>query len=345
MEESSPKLQPHENEPDMKPHGMTAEQERQLRSVIDDEENRKPLVVTILGQTGVGKSSLLNALFNIRLSTHDSRPCTMQPERHVVRNDEGHELWFWDMPGIGESTAADTEYLKLYKAKIDQSDIVLWACHADSRSVTFEVEALQKLVGATDESEQGAFLSKITFVLTKADLVFSDPWIVNRNGAKALVAAASTTQALLDEKATYFKESLIRPFAEKLVVRTFHDGQFDLPIDGFSFDKHFVYHRGLLTYSLLEQFRRSHPKHAEVFARLYKNSRVVYCSARFKFNLAQLMSVIVERIGGAASRRFRHFTSPKTMNVLEWQSIRQCSNLAVFDERKDQIVFSLEDLK
>src|SRR5438094_7128332 len=102
-----------------------------------EEEKKIPLKVSIMGQTGVGKSSLLNALFNTQLKTDPIRPCTKEIERIVLKGQEGHELWFYDLPGIGESDKADSQYLTTYKRMLVDSDIVLWAIHADNRSVAF----------------------------------------------------------------------------------------------------------------------------------------------------------------------------------------------------------------
>src|SRR6266566_3978628 len=84
-----------------------------------------PFIVSIMGQTGVGKSSLLNALFNTKLKTDPVRPCTKEIERIVTRGPSNHELWFYDLPGIGEAGKADTQYLNSYREKLIESDVVL----------------------------------------------------------------------------------------------------------------------------------------------------------------------------------------------------------------------------
>jgi predicted GTPase len=58
---------------------ITPEQQREIRDRLTAESER-PLTVAIMGQTGVGKSSLLNAAFGTNLQVGDVRPTTKIPE-------------------------------------------------------------------------------------------------------------------------------------------------------------------------------------------------------------------------------------------------------------------------
>src|SRR5687767_9908288 len=118
---------------------LTAEQRVAVAAEFDrlrEVSSGGALTVAVMGQTGVGKSSLLNALFDVSLQVGDVRPTTMEPLPVEVRGPSGRPLVFWDMPGIGESAAADARYLELYRRRLLDSDVVLWALHADIRSTT-----------------------------------------------------------------------------------------------------------------------------------------------------------------------------------------------------------------
>ena len=118
-----------------------------IRSMILEEliaQRNKPFVVSIMGQTGVGKTSLINALFNTKLRVDAVRPTTKEIERVTIKNAKGHTIIFCDMPGIGESEHADSVYLAEYRKQLLESDIVIWAIHADNRATVFDVQTIKR---------------------------------------------------------------------------------------------------------------------------------------------------------------------------------------------------------
>ncbi len=149
----------------------------------------------------------------------------------------------------------------------------------------------------------------------------------------------------MNAKAAYFRESLIAPYRDKFVFKTFHDGTFDLELENLTYDKYFVYYSGMMSLSTLDKLTNTYPKYKDIFTRLYQNSEVIYCSSRFRYNLAKLMSVIVNKIGGEASLRFRKFISKEGMNNLSWDKARTFSNLVVYDAQKDQITFDISNVQ
>src|SRR4051794_1312527 len=96
-----------------------------------EEEAARPLVVSVMGQTGVGKSSLVNALFGTDLMTGAVKPTTKQPQEIVTETELGHRLVFWDLPGLGEGGPVDDAYIDIYRRTLRDSDIAIWALHAD----------------------------------------------------------------------------------------------------------------------------------------------------------------------------------------------------------------------
>ena len=96
--------------------------------------------VGIFGKTGVGKSSLCNALFGKDAAkVDDINACTREPQEIFVKISEaGAGIKLIDLPGVGESQLRDAEYSELYKQWIPKLDLIIWVMRADDR--TFSVD-------------------------------------------------------------------------------------------------------------------------------------------------------------------------------------------------------------
>ncbi len=329
--------------------------ETQLKNIVRDalaqrqRDADKPFVVSVMGQTGVGKSSLINALFGTNLATDPVRPCTKAIERVIAKSESGSELWFYDLPGIGESDKADEQYLSDYKEKIFESDVVLWAIHSDTRSVTFDKEALQKILNSVESKvEQTYLLSKITFILTKVDLLTPPAWgmVIGKKIGKdlCLFAPPKSTRELLEKKASYYREEILKPYGELIISRTYNDSKFGINEPPLFHDDYFVYCRGFLEKSIVDDFKKRFGKHQGIFDRLYNNYQVIPCSSLFKFNLWELLSVVVNKIGEDAVSRFDKFTNNESLNKVPISEAVNYCNLIVYDRDKDKVVFDLADV-
>ncbi|HIC8604279.1 GTPase family protein [Citrobacter freundii] len=114
---------------------------RSIRQSLLSELNRlvtyEP-VIGIMGKTGVGKSSLCNALFRSEVCAVNAvEACTRTPQRIRLRFGS-HFLTLIDLPGVGESQCRDGEYRKLYRELMPELDMVLWVLKADDRAYAAE---------------------------------------------------------------------------------------------------------------------------------------------------------------------------------------------------------------
>jgi len=107
-------------------------------------EKVKRLNVIFIGQTGYGKSSLINRLIKKDIfETSDYQSCTkiLQSADYFLDHNKKHEklayvLSFVDLPGIGESDKADESYLKWYQDYINEAAVIVYLFRADKRDHT-----------------------------------------------------------------------------------------------------------------------------------------------------------------------------------------------------------------
>lgn len=302
------------------------------------DEARHPLIVSVMGQTGVGKSTLANAIFGTDLETGAVRPTTKQLQE--IRTDhDGHELRFYDLPGLGEGSSEDQAYVDLYRDTLDRSDIVIWAVHADSRSVSFDRHALEQLLDSQPPSAAAELFSKISFVLTKADLATTEPWILGLlPDAQAKFAPRAQGAALLGQKAEYFRDALIEPFAHLMSAHTYNDAGFDLSLPSFRSDQDVVTYEGAMSQATLDNLRGDYPQFEAIFNRLWHNYEVIPCSARYRFNLVKVMLLILNRLGPLALGRFRQFLNVDNLDQLPFAVAKTYRNFLVVDPHAGRVV-------
>ncbi|MCE1323901.1 GTPase family protein [Enterobacter asburiae] len=140
---------------------------RSLRQHLLQELNRlvtyEP-VIGIMGKTGVGKSSLCNALFRSEVCAVNAvEACTRQPQRVRLRFGS-HYLTLIDLPGVGESLQRDDEYRELYQELMPQLDMVLWVLKADDRAFSVEEQFYQAVFAGYSGP-----LPPLIWVLNQAD--------------------------------------------------------------------------------------------------------------------------------------------------------------------------------
>jgi len=148
---------------------------RAIANAIEQETKKKPPTVTVIGNSGVGKSSALNALFKTSLPVSHSQACT----KDFISNDIDLEmtngagkgtqvkLRVIDCPGLGEDVSLEDQYLDYYRRHLPEADIVLYLSAARNRAVALEQQHLLALK---------EFGSRMVFGLSQIDLVEPRNW-------------------------------------------------------------------------------------------------------------------------------------------------------------------------
>lgn len=122
--------------------------------------------VGVFGNSGVGKSSLCNALFGQEIAKiSDVQACTREPQEILIGDSNGKGgIILVDVPGIGESPERQKEYTELYKSLAPKLDLILWAIKADDRNYASGLEAYNEISKIEN-------IPSIVFVVTQVDKI------------------------------------------------------------------------------------------------------------------------------------------------------------------------------
>ena len=317
------------------------------KNIVSEEEN-KPLVAAVFGQTGTGKSSLTNALFGTKFKVDDTRPCTKEPQKHIEKAADGKKVTFWDLPGLGESDSADDKYICQYADIAKKCDVILWVFQADTRSILIDKQALKKIADNLEEYEKIKFLSKITVVLTKADTVASDSWLFAKNDNTLITVPGKETENLLDSKAIYFYTELFSEYVDLLVhrininseckeVMKFHS---NLWIDT---ESRKIVQKGKIADSDWKSIIKKNDKYKEELTELHKSQRGIICSVRYNYNLNEVKYRIVNRTEGMSILRIANKINAE-IPEFKWSAVKNLSVPVLYDIKSKKYLFNAETL-
>lgn len=113
---------------------------------LDEEITGRPFKVAIIGQSGVGKSSTLNAVFGLNLPVSDIAEGTTEIIEKIFPMRDGFNLSIYDMPGLLQSRKKDKEYEEMYKEILPQCDVIVYIIRANTRNIGDDCRILKEVV-------------------------------------------------------------------------------------------------------------------------------------------------------------------------------------------------------
>jgi len=108
-------------------------------------EMRRPPRVAVLGQSGVGKTTTVNALFATDWKTSAVEVGTHTAQEKRVALPSGGEISMVDLPGYGRSLDEDAAYEAQYREILPRCDLVLLVIQADRGDLADDIEMIRKL--------------------------------------------------------------------------------------------------------------------------------------------------------------------------------------------------------
>jgi uncharacterized protein len=139
-------------------------------------ELHRPTHIAVIGKTGVGKTSTINALFGTDWKISHVRAAPKGEQVFIYENDRGR-LKISDLPGFGEDIDTEDLHRAIYERVLNECDVALLVLKADTRDMLEVQRTLRDVVGRS----LNAVSKRIVVGLNQVDLVHPGDWLEEPN--------------------------------------------------------------------------------------------------------------------------------------------------------------------
>jgi uncharacterized protein len=144
---------------------------KQFENLLKD-ERKKPPKVAIIGKTGVGKSTTINALFNLEEKVSHTTHGTTEASEKIIELPQGGNLSIIDMPGLGEDIELDKKYAEIYREVLPKTDVVLYIIQANLKALKEDQTILRDIVQNVMRNLKG----RLVIGLNQVDKIGPGEW-------------------------------------------------------------------------------------------------------------------------------------------------------------------------
>lgn len=135
-------------------------------------EEKEDLVrIAVIGESGVGKTSTINALFNTDLPVSHTGSCTQNPDPVQVTTEKG-TIEVIDMPGLFAGEKESIRHWETYRKVLPTVDCAIWVVSAGDRAL----EGMQRALEIIGKFPDSNILERIVFAINKAEHMYDEEW-------------------------------------------------------------------------------------------------------------------------------------------------------------------------
>jgi len=127
-------------------NNVSDEDKSTIFGALNKEIKERPFRVAVIGQSGVGKSTTLNAVFGLNNYTSRNAEGTTEIIEKVFPMRDGFNLSIYDMPGLNNDVDKDIEYEKMYQKILPGCDVIVYIINAHSRDIGEDCRILKDIV-------------------------------------------------------------------------------------------------------------------------------------------------------------------------------------------------------